>query len=323
MNFLTGVYAINAPASALNNGEGEEIKATVKAIRVQQREYPYVSAQAVRFWLRETLRRYDTDWKASPVYRGKGNRQQAYTEGDPITFWDDDLFGYMRAEKGASLTRVAPFRTSTLVAAAPAEIVEDFGVMARMPGDPVLHAHEFYRATLVGAFSLDLSAVGTFTNQDRAGFRNLSDEQQAYAAEHELERLPEHETYRLPIEARLARIASLLRAFGRLEGGAKQTLHCTDVSPSFVAMAVLRGGNNPFMHLIAPTPQPSLNAQALDEALTAYQDDLYSPLFVGLRQGFMDSAYASLTERGIAVIHPRQAFEAAIHALWQHPEWLE
>jgi len=321
MNFLTGLYAIHAPASALNNGEGEDITSVVKSIKVQQHQYPYVSAQAVRYWLRETLREYAPDWKHSPIYRGKG-KQQAYTAGDPITYWDDDLFGYMRAEKSGSFTRIAPFRTGTLVAAAPVEITDDFGVMARMTGDPVLHGHEFYRATLVGTFSIDLSAVGTFSYRDRSGYRNLSGEQREQAEAMGLEHLADQESYRLPFDARVARIASLLRAFARLEGGAKQTLHHTDVAPAFVCMAVLRGGNNPFAHLITPTPSPSLHPGALDEALSVYRDDFASDVYVGLRQGFMDSAYDPLTKRGIEVTHPRQAINAVVHALWNHPEWL-
>lgn len=321
MHFLTGLYAIQANAAALNNGEGSETMANVKAIRVQQHEYPYVSAQALRFWLRSTLSRYDSNWQASPIYRGKG-KQQAYTAGDPISYWDDDLLGYMRAEKGLTLTRIAPFRTSTLVASAPVGIVEDFGVMARMEGNPVLHGHEFYRATLVGAFSLDLSAVGTFTTRDKVGHRNLSDEQIDMAEEYGLEYLPDEDVFRLPLAARLARIASLLRAFARLEGGAKQTLHYTDVSPAFVCMAVMVGGSNPFLNLIAPGAVPSLHGEALAEALAVYSDDLRSGVEVGLRQGFMDSAYEVLSRYGLQAAHPREAFENIIAALWDHPEWL-
>ncbi|MHB8625285.1 MAG: type I-B CRISPR-associated protein Cas7/Cst2/DevR [Aggregatilineales bacterium] len=321
MNFLTGIYAIQAPASALNNGEGEDIKANVKSIRVGAQQYPYVSAQAVRYWLRETLRQYDPGWKASPIYRGKG-KQQAYTVGDPLEYWDDDLMGYMRAEKGQSLTRIAPFRTSTLVAAAPVEITDDFGVMSRMSGDPVLHGHEFYRATLVGSFSLDLSAVGTFSYRDRSGYRNLSEELQASAEQLGLEHLPDQEAYRLPLEIRTERIVSLLRAFARLEGGAKQTLHHTDVNPAFVCMAVLRGGNNPFLNLVSTTSAPSLHTAALDEALNVFQHDFQSRPYIGLRQGFMDSAYSVLAERSLEVVHPRQAFEAVCLALETHGEWL-
>lgn len=327
MNFLTGIYAIHAPASALNNGQGEEIKAVTKAIRVGGREYPYVSAQAVRYWLRETLLRQNPDWKAAPILRGKGKKQQAYSAGDPISYWDDDLFGYMRAEKKGdsdetgTVTRIAPFRTSTLVAAAPVEIVDDFGVMARMEGSPVLHEHEFYRATLVGGFSVDLGAVGTFTALDRSGYRNLSKEGVKQAEALQLEALPERAAYRLPYPERFKRLATLLRAFARLEGGAKQTLHYTDVSPAFMCMAVLRGGNNPFLHLL--TPNGTLNTAALTEAIQVYRGDYQSGIYVGLRQGFMDSAFEALNAFGFAPLHPREAVEALIADMAAHPEWLQ
>jgi CRISPR-associated protein Cst2 len=300
---------------------GEETKAVTKVIRVGGREYPYVSAQAVRFWLRETAQRLNPDWQAAPIMRGSGKKQQAYSAGDPITYWDDDLFGYMRAEKSGTLTRIAPFRTSTLVASAPVEIVDDFGVMARMEGNPVLHEHEFYRATLVGGFSVDLGALGTFTTRDRSGYRNLDDAGVARAQALNLEPLPERSAYRLPHAERLRRLAALMRAFVRLEGGAKQTLHYTDVSPAFLCMAVLRGGSNPFLHLLAPNG--TLNSAALDEAVRVYKEDYQSRIYIGLRQGFMDSAFEVLNAFGFAPLHPREAVEALIADLEAHPEWLQ
>lgn len=324
MLFLTGVFAIDAPASALNNGKGEDITGRVKAIRAGRYEYPYVSAQALRYWLRQSVAAIEPAWQPSPIYRSKG-RQQAYTVGDPIRYWDDDLFGYMRAEKEEALTRVAPFRTSTVVASAPVDVTEDFGVMARGGGDPILHGHEFYRAALVGSFSINLGAVGVFATQDRAGYRNLGAEAAASAASMGL--MPIREggqvvAWALPAEVRAARVAALLRAFARLEGGAKQALHYTDVAPAFACMAVLRGGNHPFMNVIAPTVPPSLHTAALDEALSVYRDDFRSPLWVGLRQGFMDGAFGPLAERGIQVVHPRHAFDEAAAAVLDNPDWL-
>lgn len=323
MNFITGTFVIHAPASALNNGKGENNLAQVKTIRVRQHEYPYVSAQALRYWLRETIARHDPDWQAAPVYRAKGGKQQAYTEGDPLTYWDDDLFGYMRAEKSGTLTRVAPFRLSTAVSAAPVEIVEDFGVMGRGDGDFVLHGHEFYHALLVGSFSIDLASVGTFSYQDRSGYRNLSTDLIKQAEAGGLEHLPGQRSYRLPLDQRMQRVAGLLRAFGRLEGGAKQTLHYTDVAPALVVTAVLRGGNNPFMYLVDAKPYAVVRDDVLDEAFTAYQGDFLSPLYVGIRRGFADAALPMLAERQITVMHPRQAFDALADDLWQHPEWFD
>ena len=97
MAFITGLLLIDAPASALNNGEADNIGSRVKTIRVRSADYPYVSAQSFRYWLRETLgRHFENEWQASPVYTEKKGKQQAFTEGDPIAYADDDLFGYMR-----------------------------------------------------------------------------------------------------------------------------------------------------------------------------------------------------------------------------------
>ena len=61
-----------------------------------------------------------------------------------------------------TVTRVSPFRVSTLVSIAPVNLTEDFGTMSRHDGDPVPHEHQFYRTTLKGLLSLDLRACGTF-----------------------------------------------------------------------------------------------------------------------------------------------------------------
>lgn len=331
MAFITGLFLIDAPASALNNGEGEETKSLVKAIRVNNREYPYVSAQAFRYWLRATLER-DSEWQAAPVtVAGAGKKQQAFTVGDPIAYWDDDLFGYMRAEKTETVTRVSPFRTSTLVSTTPVEIVDDFGVMARFDRQEgeregvLLHEHEFYRAVLKGLFSLDLHAAGTFSYRRRTGFINLGEAALREAQERGLTHLEEEQSYRLPTSERTRRIQSLLRALGRVEGGAKQTLHYTDVNPAFVIAAVTRGGNNIFGRAIETRGgEAGIHEDALNEALTVFADDIVSPIYVGRAQGFMDSSRDTLTRFfGEGVGHPRQAFDALGDDLAQHPEWLE
>lgn len=327
MAFVTGIYLIDAPASALNMGEGEETTATVKSIRVGPYEYPYVSAQSFRYWLRRTLEANGGGWQSAPIYTaGKGQRQQAYTEGDPIQFWDDDLFGYMRAVKDGTRTRLSPFRTSTLVSIAPVEIVRDFGVMARQEGDPVLHGHEFYSTALKGLFSLNLSAVGTFTYIDRSGHLNLDAELQEKAARAGLEHLPDRQCYRLPYGQRVQRVQALLRALGRLQGGARQTLHYTDVSPAFVMAAVTYGGNHIFGRVVtALHGRPVLHEGALYEAISGplSGDILSSVVHVGIAQGFMDDAAEMLAQRGFVVRHPREALDALAEEIAAHPEWWE
>ncbi len=359
MSFITGLLLIDAPASALNNigtipGEATDNAVGVKTIHTREGRYPYVSAQAFRYWLRTTLENGPWGWKAAPIFREK---KIAYTDANPIRWWDDDLFGYMRApskkaeavkareESGLvaeatptkdTVTRVAPFRVSTLVSLAPVRIVRDFGTMSRHEGDPVPHEHEFYRATLQGLFSLDLHMAGTFTYINRTGFLNLDEPRQKEAQEKGLEHLEEEKAYRLPAEERIRRVGALIEGLAHLTGGAKQTLHYTDVTPDIVFAAVTRGGNHLFGHIFTTDPQgrPILNLPALAETLRVHSDDILSDLYIGWTRGFLDAERAKLEEAfntgnpletwatRVYLVHPREALEALARDLKDHPDWL-
>lgn len=359
MAFITGLMLVDAPAAALNNsnqriqGSGTDNTVAVKFIRTPRGgDYPYVSAQAFRAWLRGTLEQ-DQRWKAatSPITRQK---KGAFTEGDPLQFWDDDLFGYMRAEKrqakGARaaaandekkddkdvVTRLSPFRVSTLVAIAPVNIVNDFGTMSRHDGDPVPFEHQFYHATLQGLWSLNLALAGTFSSRDKTGYKNLDEPLKKKAQAQGLTELPTGE-YRLPTNERLQRVRALLDGLSHIEGGAKLTLHYTDISPVVVIMAVTRGGNHIFGHVVSNEQGglPSINIAALDEALRVGADDILSDVYIGWVRGYRDSAReqleATLGEQGalvayrdkVKISHPREAFTALSAALADNPEWLD
>lgn len=354
MAFVTGLLLIEAPASALNNlgnipGARTDNTVGVKMIRTPQGAYPYVSAQAFRYWLRETLGNGGNNgWRAAPIFR---EQKVAYTDANPILWWDDDLLGYMRApskklsaveareadtsrveetQTTDTVTRISPFRVSTLVSLAPVNITNDFGVMARHEGDPVPHEHQFYRATLKGLFSLDLHAAGTFSYRQQTGYRNLDDVRTGQAKEHGLEHVEEEKSYRLPLAQRVERVRTLLDGLARLEGGAKQTIHYTDVAPPLVILAVTRGGNHVFGHVIGTDSrqQPVVNVAALEEILQVFADDLLSPVYVGWTRGYLDehrAAFESWTEqRGeqVQIGHPRQAFAWLSEALAANPEWM-
>src|SRR5579883_2322078 len=87
MAFVTGLLLIDAPASALNNlgsipGERLDNTSAVKVIRTKENQtYPYVSAQAFRYWLRTTAQQRVEGWKAAPIYR---EEKIAYTDSNPI-----------------------------------------------------------------------------------------------------------------------------------------------------------------------------------------------------------------------------------------------
>jgi CRISPR-associated protein Cst2 len=347
MAFATGLFLIDAPASALNNlgnipGERDENTVGVKLIRTREGAYPYVSAQAFRYWLRTTAQARVEGWQAAPIYR---EEKVAYTDGNPIWWWDDDLFGYMRAPSRRTsareqreadtsragetattdaITRVAPFRMSTLVSIAPAPPTNDFGVMSRHEGNPVPHEHQFYHTTLKGLFSLDLHACGTFSYRNKAGFRHLDDVRVKVAQERGLEHLENEKAYRLPLNERLRRVQGLFEGLACLEGGAKQTLHYTDVAPAFGILAITRGGNHIFGHIVGANAkgQPEIKLEALREALTTMGDEILSSVYVGWVRGYLDEErakfeqfIADFTERPILVSHPRDAYRELVAAL--------
>ena len=103
-----------------------------------------------------------------------------------------------------------------------------------------------------------------------------------------------------------------------LEGGAKQALHYTDVAPAFCLLAVTRGGNHIFGHLIGADKQgkPVIKLDVLREALTTMGDEILSPIYVGWKRGYLDEQreqfeqeIASFTERPVIVRHPRDAYK--------------
>lgn len=362
MTYVTGLFLIDANASALNNlgaieGERYDNSTGVKVIRANDGLYPYVSAQAFRYWLRQTLQQGNLGWKAAPIYR---EEKVAYTDANPIEWWDDDLFGYMRApskresakakreadasragetETKDTITRVSPFRVSTLVSIAPMRPTNDFGVMSRQEGDPVPHEHQFYRTTLKGLFSLSLNASGTFWYKEKTGFRNLDDVRIEIARSKGLDEVKGEKAYRLPKEQRLQRVTALFEGMAKLEGGAKQSIHYTDVSPVAVIMAVTKGGNHIFGHSINANSKglPEINLEALKESLRVYENEILSDIFIGWVRGYAEEerakieAFAKTAEaktgmgKAIKLAHPREAFRDLIAEMNkpENAEWLD
>lgn len=347
MAFVTGLMLIDAPASALNNlgniPEGRfDNSVGVKIIKTKEGYYPYVSAQSFRYWLRTTLEKSGTGWQSAPVYR---EGKIAYTDANPIEYWDDDLFGYMRApskreserakreadesrvgetETVETVTRVAPFRVSTLVSIAPATPTSDFGVMSRHEGDPVPYEHQFYRTTLKGLFSLDLHSSGTFWYRNKTGFKNLEETRIQKANNSGLVHLDNQKAYRLPLEQRVQRVAALFEGMATLDGGAKQTLHYTDVAPPLVIIAITKGGNHIFGRIVKASGRglPEINIAALEEVLNVFADEILSDIYIGWTRGYLDEERGKLedfcskhTKKKIMIAHPREVFKALVEAL--------
>nr|MBA2714570.1 type I-B CRISPR-associated protein Cas7/Cst2/DevR [Rubrobacteraceae bacterium] len=103
-----------------------------------------------------------------------------------------------------------------------------------------------------------------------------------------------------------------------------------NVAPSLVICAVTKGGNNPFGHVMTADSRgkPQVNAEALEEALDVFADQLLSPVYVGWIKGFMDGQRTDIEgkigQMGV-IDHPRRIFErvADDFAKSENSGWLE
>jgi CRISPR-associated protein Cst2 len=322
MTYLVGKVALDITAGAPNNGRGQDNVGVVKKLWIGREPHPYVSAQAFRRWVRDSLPAGES---RSPVTsQGQGKKQQAYTDGRPDRHLDDDLFGYMVAVKGENFQRDTVFATGTLVSVASRRPEQDFGTMSRgFPPDahPVIHEHELYSAELAGDILLDLPRVGTF-EQEGGGLRRAL---RADAAAEALAAGAQEITFRdvasiqLPIAERRRRAATLLRTLAEVRGGAQRALHYGDRAPAFVLLAPLKGGNNPFTRVLAAKDgRVRFDQDTFAQELAAWSDELDGPVRIGWSPGFLgdqrDQAIrrfqAELDAGSLLIDHPRTVLRA-------------
>ena len=313
---VNGFMLIDAPHSALNmlgqvEGAATENQVAIKNIQRGGRDYPYVSAQALRYWWRNALES-ERGWEMSPIER---ERKIAFTQAKPWQYPDDDVFGYMRAQaeriadidkktgepkrdtdgepvlkkgKNTTLTRNSPLKCSPLVSVTAQRPTRDFGTMSRQDGDPVPYERQFYSSVLKGIFSLDLTVLGHYQRSNRTGFQNISEEGLTLAEEAGASVNDGLAT--ISLDERKKRAEDTISVLPYLSGGANQTLHLTDVTPKFVILTVLRGGNHLFMNVAREERggHARVNLDALKEILKAYKDRLQTDVFIGRRSGFLD-----------------------------------
>ena len=300
METVQGFVLMEVDVAALNNAGSDKSSnldnaVVTKKIRKNGKEYPYISGQAWRYWWRDTLVK-SFGWEMSPVVREK---KIAFTQADPLTYPDDDIFGYMRAEKELTLTRVSPLKNSALIALSYNPVVQNWASMTRQDGDAVPFGVDEYCAVLKGMFSLDLDQVGTFSKVNRTGFMNISEEMKKTALESNCVEINDPfakdssnnsvKLIRLPKEIREKRIKETLLALKTLSGGAKQTTNMADVTPKLIVLARFKSGNHPFSHLgKEELGKPVFSIDALVEILEEYKEQFVGKIYIGKRKGFMD-----------------------------------
>lgn len=329
---VQGFVLIDEDGVALNNSgtvpvAGNLNRVATKKISKNGQQYVYVSGQAWRYWWRETLQKH-FEWNMSPIIKLE-KQNVVYTEANPVSFDDDDMFGYMKAAKDTSLdeegnaiikkgkeqkdnvtvTRISPLKNSVLISVGSVRVATNFASASRQNDFPVLYGKEEYSAIMKGMFSIDLEQVGTFANYNKTGFKNISKlvtelllkEEDTITFEDKFvknkEGVPE-KLIRLSKPKREKRVIDTIKALKFISGGAMQTSNMGEVTPKLIVLATTTTGNHPFSHIVSSDPfnkeQMILNFMGIKEVLNDYKDQFQGIIFIGKRSGFMDEYNAEL-----------------------------
>lgn len=303
---ITGNVLCDATATFLNGAglaavedQNTVIPKTFKeTINGRKEDVPYVSAQAWRRWLRNTANE-ENGWPASELHaietNAKGATSKIATELDPITYPEDDLFGYMKSgSKGEeSIQRTSPFKTSILKGIPKMRtLTTDNAFVFPKAGTPLPYSTRFYSTHLEGFFNLECYRLGRFVNTPSRMelAADLVDKYNDVLIEENSQKNMVVYTLRNAEQLRKVRAAGLLKGLVHLRGGAKMAAFGADVSPKVIVFAGMSSANPCFNNLyIGDGERPKLNVDLLKELACDYKDKLQTPICIGIRKGYLEN----------------------------------
>lgn len=321
--FLIGCMAnevrngrLNGSHPDLEKGVGSTTKniAFTKKISRGRDRYPYASGQHTKFNFKRIAEL--NGQTISDVIHSEKDSQQASTEGHPYKNYDEDVFGFMNAdkltlseeefielpdeqkvgftsktkgkgkkektiyEKNVTKKRKARLMVTPLQAIGPTRIQREFCVKATDKTN-LLYEKEIYSAIMSMGFNLDINEVGRFrVSEDSSGFRDYAPfELEAFGL-----KADEDGIIDIGKEERLKRIKDTLKAIQFYNSTACQNNNLEDLNAKFVILAEYRIGNNIFNNVFRNN---SLDIEYLKEAIRENEEFRLSDIYIGVRAGFM------------------------------------
>lgn len=264
--------------------------------------HPYISGQALRRYIRDTMKdilkdRNNENLKTSPEEKSSDKKSPVVTVGDPQQYIDDDLFGFMRAikkertkkveksneakdenDEGSELKgtrrRTSPLRVSPAYGMFKLNSDRDLGTRSALEfqqsadaGGSIFETeitNNLFRSTLL----LELDRVGVWK-----GYETTVEKEKNGGA--------------LDEDARKARISILLESLKYLWGGGRQTRLLVDLTPQFIVYARMRRKVPIFLNSLDvehSNGNYKIKTDIIRETVKDYAGDIQS-LIVGIRTG--------------------------------------
>ncbi|GJM36442.1 MAG: type I-B CRISPR-associated protein Cas7/Cst2/DevR [Saprospiraceae bacterium] len=304
LNNIAGTFLIDARAAFLNGaglGSGEDRNKVIpktfrERVNGRLEEVPYVSAQAWRRWLRNTTNE-ENNWSPSELESigksDKGSTSKISTKLNPISYPEDDLFGYMRSGSGSeeSVQRTSPFKNSILKGIPGMRVLNNDEAFVHLKeGTPLPYSTRFYSTHLEGFFNLEYYRLGVYDNLGSHVelAKEFLDEYNEKLQEDSIYGKFKRYTLNNPESSRKTRAAGLLKGLVHLRGGAKQAAFGSDVAPKAIILAGMECANPVFNDLFDGSGEkPSLKISTLLEIVEDYKTKLATKVYIGIRAGYL------------------------------------
>lgn len=282
--FLNIAYITKVNVASLNGGEGTGGNLTVmkKIANHNGDEFAYVSGQALRRYLKETLFQLDekiscVDQDGNPTFlvKNKDNKKKlidlnkSLNEDDIKKIFENvcdlDLFGYM-FPKGER--RWSPVKVSPLVSLLPYKGEYDYLTRKKKAEDDSKSGN----IVQIEIDTLNFMRGNIMINTSHIG--NKIDE---YT--YESEKI-------LSEEEKVKRLNVLLDAIKNFNGGAKQSRNLEDISPKFIVISKQKTGNPFLLNSLDIDINGNINIDNLQEAI---EDNEVESLTIGIAKGIFNN----------------------------------
>ncbi|GAB4273512.1 type I-B CRISPR-associated protein Cas7/Cst2/DevR [Thermincola ferriacetica] len=271
---LTVTFLTTVSLGSLNGSDKEADNiVSIKKFSRGAEQYPYGSSQWLRRALRDQLAAMG--WPTSEGVSASIAKGASTTLQKPTEYIDDDLFGFMGTEKGdeekkgSAYKRTSPVRVSPLISFDKYEGDLDFGTNymgVKAGGTPNIFETEIHAGLYRGTILIELDRVGC-----GEGFEQD-----------------------LPAEEKAKRVVALLNAVKNLWSSGRQTRFLSDISPKFLAAAILKVKNPIFLETVVPA-RGGVNVSLISETVADYKDEIIEYVIGAKKEMFNELPENSLS----------------------------
>lgn len=316
----------------LNSGEGGSNLIDIKKFRYGGQEFPYLSGQAMRFYLKEAIRRHLRPEEACVA------DEQGETCGRIAECVLCDLFGFMTTvpDVGA-LTRVSPVKVSPAMGLLPLESTMVMDFLTRRHRGVAVEQEAERRGDIVNVeLAVNIYKAGVCIDVARVGREEelvqIAERQSTGRRRRGQEELPavkpifsvQLKDYTDDSE-RSRRISLLLDAIKDFSDYSKQARLLTDFTPDFVLVALQHNYSHRLQKAIELKGDGTaqLNVERLRQILQEVQEELVQvddkpAIWAGIVDGIMENAdevKEVLKALNVPILTPRQVIDEAKKAL--------